>query len=239
MRHTMLGYRAVARRGVAALGALVLALGLCACGGGVSATSKSSPQSGTEKSARTEKTAETPSSRSVRGLLGDGDHDNPNDLDGDEHPDGDPDSDTSLAPKTYEDSDDSAILSSGKAAPAPQERAIAALVKRYYAALAAGRGSRACALMAPTLAETLAEAYGGGGGPAFLRGAHSCTAIVSLDAAHLEHQLRGVVAVTGVRIEGETARALLGSTTMPASYLGLLRVAGTWRIAALAAVRLP
>jgi hypothetical protein len=56
---------------------------------------------------------------------------------------------------------------------------------RYFAALAAGRGSRACAPTVLALAKTLAEAYGGAGGPVFLRGACSCTAIVSLAAVRL------------------------------------------------------
>ena len=172
-------------------------------------------------------------------LLGDGDHDNPADIDGDEYEDGDPDSDASLAPKSYHDSDDDAITGFGSPANTADSDAIAAQVKRYYSALTAGLGRKACALMLPGLANTLAESYGGPGGPGYLHGANSCAAVVALAAAHLRRELAGVVQVTGVRVDGAQAYALVGSTTMPAGYIQVRREAGIWKISALMDLRLP
>jgi hypothetical protein len=172
-------------------------------------------------------------------LLGDGDHDNPADIDGDEYEDGDPDSDANVAPKSYRDSDDGAITGFGVAADAADERAITARVKRYYTALTDGSGLKACASMLPGLANTIAESYGGAGGPSYLHGANSCSAVVALAAAHLRHELAGAVQVTGVRVSGAQAYALVGSTTMPAGYIQLRHEAGTWKVATLVALRLP
>jgi hypothetical protein len=83
----------------------------------------------------------------------------------------------------YYDADDDEISDYGQVASVADLHAVTALVEHYYATAATGNGARA--LMVPALAKTLAEAYGGGDGPAFLRGACSCTAIVSLAAVRL------------------------------------------------------
>jgi hypothetical protein len=171
-------------------------------------------------------------------LLGDGDRDNRGDIDGDEYEDGDPDSDASLAGVHYHDRDDRAIAQLGHAPAAGQRRAIVALVERYYAALASGAGETACALMSPAFARSLPEAYGSAG-PSYLRGGRTCSAIVALASTHLRRQLAGQLQVTGVRVKGAQAYALVGSTTMAAGYLQLQRVGAGWRIVTLTDLSLP
>jgi hypothetical protein len=140
--------------------------------------------------------------------------------------------------KGYYDGDDSAISATGQAARPTEERAIAALVKRYYAAAAAGDGAKACRLIYSTLEEAIPEDYGQPPGPAYSRG-KTCAVVMSKTFAHSHSQLAGGFAVTGVRIEGKEARALLGSRTLPASFILLRRERGVWKINELLGQPLP
>jgi hypothetical protein len=51
--------------------------------------------------------------------------------------------------------------------------------------------------------------------------------------------LAGGFAVTGVRVEGSEARALLGSRTLPASFVVVTRERGAWKIDELIGQPLP
>jgi hypothetical protein len=218
--------------------AVLLGLSTGACGRSDGPNARSAGRT----SSTTETTAAHVQPDSVRGrLLGDGDRDNPEDIDGDEYEDGDPDSDVNRATGRYHDSDDSPVTGAGRAANAAEGRAVSSVAERYYAALAGGNGTAACSLMPATLAGTLAEAYGGPGGSAYLRGAKDCPTIVAREAAHLRSALSGRVRITGVRLlgAGSEAYALVGSATLPAGYIKLQREAGRWRVATLASVPLP
>jgi hypothetical protein len=151
--------------------------------------------------------------------------------------DADFDNDT-IKNKGYYDSDDSVISASGKAASAAQKRTIAALVKRYYAAAAASDGAKACPLIYSTLEEAIPEDYGQPPGPSYSRG-KTCAVVMSKTFAHAHSQLAGGFAVTGVRVEGREARALLGSRTLPASFILLRRERGAWKISELLGQPLP
>lgn len=142
--------------------------------------------------------------------------------------DADFDNDT-IKNKTYNDIDDSPIADSGEPANAAQERAITALVNSYYAAAAAGDGAKACRLIYSTLEEAIPEDYGQPPGPAYSRG-KTCAVVMSKIFAHAHRQLAGGFAVTRVRVDGKEARVLLGSKTLPASFILLRRERGAWKI---------
>lgn len=140
--------------------------------------------------------------------------------------------------KGYYDGDDSVISASGRAASGAEERAIAALVKRYYAAAAASDGAKACRLIYSSIEEAIPEDYGQPPGPSYSRG-KTCAVVMSKTFAHAHSQLAGGFAVTGVRVEGREARALLSSRTLPASFILLRRERGAWKISELLGQPLP
>jgi ketosteroid isomerase-like protein len=144
------------------------------------------------------------------------------------------------------DGDDSTVLGNGQEATAADTRAIAALVERYYAAGARGDGAGACALTSPSFAATIPEDYGQELGPAippgaetYLRGARTCTAVLSLLFEHLRGQLAAAVEVTAVRLKGDYGYAIVGSATLPASLIEVGREGGAWRIDGLLGRPLP
>jgi hypothetical protein len=172
------------------------------------------------------------SAASILPYLNDGDHDRIGDADGDNSHDDDNDAyldhqrdDNGL----YHDSDDSLILAYGHAASATEERVIAGIVKRYYAAAAARNGEAACAQFPPIFVKAVPVDYGKFGS-SYLHAGKGCAGVLDLLFRHYRKQLIGGVRITGVRVEGDHATALLGSKTMPASYISLVREAGVWKI---------
>jgi hypothetical protein len=175
---------------------------------------------------------------SSAGFRNDGDNDPANDNDPDDHDGSNIDDDRDsyedhMNPEngSYHDKDDaSTIVAYGAPAGASRQRAVAAAVQRYYAIARSGDGARACAQIATGVAGSLAEDYGRAYGPPYLRGARSCAAVMSRMLAHERWRLAGPVTVTGVRIRGDHALALLGSTSVPAGAIALGREHGAWRI---------
>lgn len=151
--------------------------------------------------------------------------------------DADFDNDT-IKNKGYYDGDDGAIRRFGHAANATDSRVIAALVKRYYAAAVASDGPKACPLMYSRLEEAIPEDYGQPPGPSYARG-KTCAVVMSKIFAHAHNQLTGGFTVTGVRIKGREARALLGSRTLPAGFVVVTRERGAWKINELIGQPLP
>ncbi len=143
------------------------------------------------------------------------------------------------ANKGYYDKDDSAVRSFGHAASPAEKRAITVLVKRYYAAAAAGNGAKACSLIYPAFAAVISEEYGQASGPSYLHGGKTCAAVMSLLFKHDRSELTSAVEVTGVRVKGGRVYALLGSATLPAGSLALRHEADVWRIDGLLGVPLP
>lgn len=166
--------------------------------------------------------------------LNDGDHDPIGDEDGDNSSDTDNDAPRDYQPVInesgrYHDADDSMTLAYGHAAGPADTRAVVALVKRYYAAAAAGDGKSACSMILPSLVKAVPEDYGKLG-PQYLHGGKTCEAVLSLLFEHFHSKLAAPIGVTGVRIEGKQAYALLGSATMSASYITVQREHGAWTI---------
>jgi hypothetical protein len=225
------------------LGIALVALGPSACGGTGKGT-RSAP--GVTSKLATSAGAETPTASGAspaRRYLNDGDAEKLNDNDPDNssgnHEDGDADSheeyESTYDNTNYHDGDDTSVLTYGHAAGAAEARAVAAVVKRYYAAAAVGDGATACSMILPTLAKAIPEDYARPTGPVYLRGGKTCRAVMSRLFKHFHDKLAGAIEVTGVRVEGNLALALLGSRTRPASEMSVERIGGAWKIALLLA----
>jgi hypothetical protein len=179
--------------------------------------------------------------------LNDGDAEKIDDHDPDNrssnHEDGDGDSfkeyEDTYDNGSYRDSDDHSTLILGHAASAADRRAITAVVKRYYAAAAAGDGAEACSMLTPSLARAAPEDYGKRAGPVYLRGSRNCPAIMSRLFKHFHAELTGAIEVTGVRVDSESTLALVGSSTIPAGEVAVKREGGAWRLTSLLAHALP
>lgn len=213
-------------------------LGLSACGGSGKGSGSASQ---TSSKAATATTATQGGSTAASGsFIGDEDDDDTaSNYTGTNKYDNDADFDNdTIKNKGYHDSDDSTARSFGRAASAADRRTIAALVKRYYAAAAASDGAKACPLIYSTLEQAIPEDYGQPPGPVYSRG-KTCAVVMSEYFAHFHRQLAGAFAVTGVRVEGRQARVLLGSKTVPASFVTLRRERGTWKINELLGQPLP
>jgi hypothetical protein len=143
------------------------------------------------------------------------------------------------ASKGYYDNDDQSVRAYGHAVSATDKHALTAVVERYYAAAAAGDGATACSLIKPSFARAIPEDYGQAPGPAYLRGAKTCPAVMSLLFRHSHGQLTGAIEVTGVRVMGNQAFVLLDSMTVPASFINVERTGGAWRIVGLLGRPLP
>jgi hypothetical protein len=171
-------------------------------------------------------------------LLNDGDHDEP----GDEDHDNNHDTGTSgaaidpfvdyLPPAdntSYHDEDDMTAVVVGHSASTADTRAIAALVKRYYAAAAAGDGKRACSMMLPRLVRTIPVEYGKFGA-SYMRGASTCSALEARLFAHLRARITSAIRVTEVRVSNSNAWAFFGSKTTPPEVVSLARNGASWWI---------
>lgn len=157
------------------------------------------------------------------------------------------DDDSDAANPSESDSDDYRIRSFGHATSAANRRAIAALVKRYYTAAAAGDGARACSLIysglakSSNLGEMVEAVYPPAPSVPPLRG-ESCARIMSLLFTEHRQALAADVAtveVTRVGVDGNRGLALLGFRTTPERQIAVLREHHTWKIDSLLDEELP
>ncbi len=121
----------------------------------------------------------------------------------------------------------------GKQASRVVEQAITALVKRYYAAAAAGDGTEACSLLYSTLAAGLDESQG----QSAQDDNKTCTATLSQLFRQQRQQLAAddvaTMVVIGVGVKGDLARVTVGFKTMPVGQIVVKREGGTWKMNAL------
>jgi hypothetical protein len=126
-----------------------------------------------------------------------------------------------------------AILAFGHTADATDQRAVTAVVKRYYAIAAAGDGAKACSLLVPSLATTVALDYGR---TPHLKGG-SCPAVMSklFERRHRELALdRDTLVVLPVRVQGDLGVALLSTDrSSREAQIVLRREHGAWKLDAL------
>jgi len=139
--------------------------------------------------------------------------------------------------KSYYDSDDGIVRNYGHSASAAESRAIVAVAESYYAAATAENGVEACSLMYSAFANNVPIDYGKGAGPAYSRG-NTCAVVMTKLFEHFHDTLVAATVITGVRIKGDQAEALIGSRTTPASYFALKRERGAWKIDCLLAAQL-
>lgn len=210
---------------------LLLVLGVVACGAGSASTSTTSPQA--------HQNVNTSSEFHPRHAVGDYDSDDyeaGSDADDDDSVgrldrDGDADSQGSGA---Y-DSDDSELLAFGPRANMAETRAVAVLVRRYLAAAAAGDGARACSMVFPGIAKTVASVLGGAGEPPYSHGT-SCAEVVSNIFHFYRAQLNSENRVLGVRdvlVRGDQGIAVLASkkrSSLPLRIFHLRRDGSAWTI---------
>jgi hypothetical protein len=213
---------------LALLAVLSLGLGVAACGG-------SSRGAGSASRVSSNAAATGGATPAVGSFKGDEDDDDEESKTGGSSLTGDSDNDSDKdyqdnAHKGYHDKDDGIVLNYGTAASAAEERELAAFVERYHAAAAAEDGATACSMMASSLASSVPEDYGRAPGPAYLRGAKTCPAVMRLVFKHDHEQLAAAAEVTGVRVKGERTLVMLGSTMAPASYCIVVRERGVWKI---------
>jgi hypothetical protein len=218
-------WRAVATATTALLAAL-LGTGLAACGHGRSYTREGSRT--LADAVREDGAGRKVTPRSWRAgsyVLGDGDYD------------GD-------ARNHY---DDPGIRGYGHPLHGTGRRVVAALVKLYFAAAAAGDGARACSLLVTSvgrdvsLGEVAERVYPPAPSVPPLRG-ESCARIMSL-VFHEAHQRLvasdATLRVTGVRTKDLHGLVLLGFQTSPERYIPVRREHGGWRIDALLDEEIP
>jgi hypothetical protein len=127
---------------------------------------------------------------------------------------------------------DNSIQTFGKAAGEADTQAVTSAVKRYYAAVAAGDGAAACALLSSGLSKSIVQGFGRS--PA-LRG-KGCAGILALlfkrQPGKAAESL-AAIEVTRVRLKGDRGFALLRSKTMPSGEITVDREGGAWKIGSL------
>jgi hypothetical protein len=165
---------------------------------------------------------------------GDGDND-------DDHRPKDRDDDVDNKSGSYFDSDDNSVRRYGHGASVADEKAITALVKRYFAAAVAQDGAAGCSMIISTLAGSVAESFGRPPGPPYLRG-DTCAAVMSKVFKLNRKQLSAYAAslkVAGVRVNGDHGVAVLSFRALPARQIRVEREGALWKLEVLVDSELP
>jgi hypothetical protein len=126
--------------------------------------------------------------------------------------------------------DDAGVLYFGHAAGPADERAAVALVTRYFAAAAAGDGAAGCRLLAPFIAESLAEEDGHS---PRLRGTTCAVVLSKLFKLHhaLLAEKHATLKVIGVRLEGARGLVIFDFPAIPeVRQITERRVGHSWRL---------
>jgi hypothetical protein len=227
----------------AILALLLLCAGVVACGnsGAEKHAASVAPTAvvGTTTTATTAPKSAAGAAPSLRSLEGDEDDDETDEHLSDTSKDNDADFDNDLKPQPgYDDSDDGPVRDYGRAASPAQEKLLKGVVLRYFAAAASGDGATGCSLIDANFVKAIPEDYGQAPGPTYSRG-KTCPVVLSATFKHAHAELSGSVLVTAVRIQGNRALVLVGSTTMPAGYVELKHARGRWGIVGLLGTPMP
>jgi ketosteroid isomerase-like protein len=143
----------------------------------------------------------------------------------------DGDADDHEAASRHPEADDKLELDAfGHRASHAEREAISALVRRYYAAAAAGDSTTVCALLSPAFATQL----GNGSSNSGRNGTTTCSKAVAPLLTQQHEQLTALEAstmiVTDVRLKGSTGLAVLGFRRMPQSTILVEREGIMWRL---------
>jgi hypothetical protein len=218
---------------------VLLSLGAAGCGTGVKSSDSTSSSSTAGIEAGSVTTRIIPPGQRLRG---DGDADNPSDIDGNGDIDARKDSDNDFpVPASYKfpDGDDKIVFAYGHPPSGTDRLAISSIVRHYYAAASAGDGAAACSLLSSSIAGSVAEDYGQAPGPSYLQGGKTCKAVMSMLFRHFHEQLAEAITVVEVRVKRNDAQVVFGSRAMPASSIFLIRRGGSWKVQALLGQPLP
>jgi hypothetical protein len=142
--------------------------------------------------------------------------------------DGDNDGDEGSPGRKYVQDDKRVLATYGGRARPATARAIAALVRRYYAASLAADGASACALLDASLAKALAAQSGAPRSPAACAAALS--PLLAQEHQHVLSEDPATMTVIGVYANGVIGLALVGFRNAPESDLLLAREAHAWKI---------
>lgn len=144
----------------------------------------------------------------------------------------DKDRDHDGSPTSRYDADDYQILAYGRAATPTEQEAVVGLLKRYYAAAALGRGSKACALMSKPLTQAIVGVYGPNNDPTAPHSSR-CAPI----AAHLFGLYRARMKINAatlkvryVRLGDSFGYAILSFEGRPDRHMLMYDEAGKWTI---------
>lgn len=211
--------RAECRSWLLAVLAVLVSVGLSACGsGGVTAgntNSKATSNSSTSKNAF----APAPVNRAV-----DADHDND-------------------VGAPYDDANNSMALDFGHPASPTDRRVITHLVKRYYAAALASNGRKACSMLYSTLAEAAPEDDSREpGSPPYMQNDYSCAEVLDDLFKHFHPQLAvelPVLKVTRVRVQDYNAFAFLSFGPLAERRISLSREGPVWKLSQIYDEELP
>jgi hypothetical protein len=126
--------------------------------------------------------------------------------------------------------DDNHVLYYGHAPSASEKQTLVALITSYYAAAAANDGTKACALLFPFIAESVAENYGH---QAPLKGKTCAVVMSKLFKQH--HQVlageNATLKFVSVRVEGGKALSVLSFSTLPeVRQIAARRDGSNWKI---------
>lgn len=163
------------------------------------------------------------------------------DADNDDHRPTDRDNDSDNSTGSYYDSDDNSVRYFGHAADSADRYAITALIKHYYALAVAQDGVAGCSLIISGIARSIPGDLGRPPGPPYLRG-DTCAAVLSKVFKENRRQLAAYAAalqVTGVRVAGNRALAVLGFKTLPGRQFHLAREGNAWKLEGLLDSELP
>ena len=153
----------------------------------------------------------------------------------------DSDKDNDFGGFTDEPNNDSTI-NYGHAATATEQRAITALIKRYYTVALAEDGAAACSLLYSTLAEGVAEDYGHSPpGPPYMAG-NTCPTVMQMLFRHFHRQLTAelpLLHVSRVRLKAHRGWVLLSFGSLPEREISVTREGSVWKVDLLLDIALP
>jgi hypothetical protein len=142
-----------------------------------------------------------------------------------------------------DDANNSQALDFGHAASSSEQRAITALVKRYYAAALAENGARGCALLYSTIAEAAPEDDSREPGtPAYMQHLTTCAQVLTALFKHYHPQLAAELPklqVTRVRLEEHHGWAFLSFGTLPERRISVQRERHVWKMSQILDEELP
>jgi hypothetical protein len=194
--------------------AVLLTVGAAACGGaGKAPRSRNTGRAGGEVGA-----AASPRAARPGGYL---------------EEDGDGDRDDEPHPANAENGDRILLSNYGSRAGPRDVDAVTALIKRYYAAAAAGDGTTACSLLSRSIAATVASDQG----QSSQGRREGCAGYMSTLFKQQHQQLVAddvaTMVVVSVHVKGDLGEALLGFRTVPEASMLVEREGRLWKIGSL------